>query len=61
MTSSRFSLLVILSCCNLYHYAVVASGLKIAFVGDTGVEDVEYGGYGHLTMNMIEDVSTNNT
>jgi hypothetical protein len=31
------------------------SSFKIAFVGDTGLEDVNYYGYGHLTMKMIEE------
>lgn len=35
----------------------IIQGVKIAFVGDTGMEDPEYNGYGHLTMQMIEDES----
>lgn len=31
------------------------SCIKIAFVGDTGMEDVEHNGYGHLTMKMIDE------
>ena len=36
-------------------FVVVVDGTKIAFVGDTGMEDIEHNGYGHLTMQMIQD------
>jgi hypothetical protein len=32
-----------------------SQAMKIAFVGDTGTEDEQSFGYGHLTMKMIED------
>ncbi|KAL3902505.1 MAG: hypothetical protein SGILL_010798 [Bacillariaceae sp.] len=34
----------------------VSHAIKIAFVGDTGLEDRRYHGYGDLTMQMIEDL-----
>lgn len=34
---------------------IVVQGVKIAFVGDTGMDDESSNGYGHLTMKMIED------
>uniref|UniRef100_A0A7S1BKU4 Calcineurin-like phosphoesterase domain-containing protein n=1 Tax=Corethron hystrix TaxID=216773 RepID=A0A7S1BKU4_9STRA len=36
-----------------------ASSLKIAFVGDTGVEDPKHDGFGHRTMKMIEKEGVN--
>lgn len=43
------TLLFLSVCVSLSH------SIKIAFVGDTGMEDERYYGYGHLTMKMIED------
>jgi hypothetical protein len=34
----------------------LASAIKIAFVGDTGMEDREYYGYGDLTIKMIDEL-----
>jgi hypothetical protein len=33
----------------------LSRALKIAFVGDTGMDDEQNFGYGHLTMKMIEN------
>jgi len=49
----RFSILLLLQLPFLTY------SFKIAFVGDTGIADPDYDGFGHLTMNMIQREDVN--